>query len=125
MAEGFLRHIAGDRYESLSAGTRPTALNPLAVRAMAEVGIDISRQRSKGPDAFADSRVDVVITVCSPANDDCPVYPAATERLPWDFDDPAESTGTEAERMTVFRRVRDEIHGRIRAFLDAGGRNLR
>lgn len=121
MAEGFLRHLAGDRFESLSAGARPAALNPLAVRVMAEVGVDISGQRSKGPDAIAEPGVDVVVTVCNRANEICPVYPAAAGRLHWDFDDPAESTGTEAERMTVFRRVRDEIHGRIRAFLEVGG----
>ena len=121
MAEGFLRHLAGDRFESFSAGTRPTPLNPLAVKAMAEVGIDISGHRSKGPDTFADPRMDVVITVCNRANENCPVYPGATQRLHWEFDDPAASTGTEAERMTVFRRVRDEIRGRIRAFLDADG----
>ena len=125
MAEGFLRHFAGGRMESLSAGTRPTDLNPLAVRAMAEICIDISRQRSKGPDTFADRRVDFVITVCNRANDNCPVYPASTERLHWDLDDPAEATGTRDERMTVFRRVRDEIHHRVRAFLKASGGRLR
>lgn len=125
MAEGFLRHLAGDRLESLSAGTFPTDLNPLAVRAMAEVCIDISRQRSKGPDTIADRRVDVLITVCNRANDNCPVYPAATERLHWDVHDPAKATGTEDERMTVFRRARDEIHHRVRAFLEASGGHSR
>ena len=119
MAEGFLRHLAGERFESLSAGTRPVPLNPLAVKAMAEVGIDISRQRSKGPETFAAPRMDVVITVCARANDNCPVYPAATERLHWEIDDPAETTGIEEERMSVFRSVRDEICHRIRAFLEA------
>lgn len=125
MAEGYLRNLAGDRFESVSAGTRPTTLNPLAVKSMAEVGIDISRHRSKGPDAFADIRMDVVITVCNRANDDCPANPAATERIHWNLDDPAEATGTDDERMTVFRRVRDEIHERVRAFLEAGGRQSR
>jgi arsenate reductase len=120
MAEGFLRHIAGDRFESLSAGTHPTTLNPLAVKVMAEVGIDISRQRSKGPDTLADPTMDVVVTVCDRANGNCPVYPDATARIHWSFEDPAEATGTEDQRMIVFRRVRDEIQGRIRAFLDAG-----
>ena len=120
MAEGFLRHLAGGRFKSLSAGTRPTNLNLLAVKAMAEIAIDIAGQRSKGPDTLADPNVDVVITVCDRANDNCPVYFDATERLHWSFDDPAEATGAEAERLTVFRRVRDEIHGRILKFLDPG-----
>ncbi len=124
MAEGLLRQLANDRFESLSAGTRPTTLNPLAVKAMAEIGVDISVQISKAPDAFADPNVDVVITVCDRANDNCPVYFDATERLHWSLDDPAEATGTEDERMAVFRRVRDEIHGRIRKFLDTGGRRF-
>ena len=124
MAEGFLRNIAGDRFESLSAGTRPTTLNPLAVTAMAEVGIDISRQQPKGIATLADANVDVVITVCDRAHDNCPVCFDAIERLHWSFDDPAAATGTEDERMTVFRRVRDEIRGRIRRFLDTGGRRF-
>jgi arsenate reductase len=124
MAEGLLRQLAKDRFESLSAGTRPTTLNPMAVKAMAEIGVDISLQISKAPDAFADPNVDVVITVCDRANDNCPVYFDATERLHWRLDDPAEATGTEDERMAVFRRVRDEIHGRIRKFLDTDGRRF-
>ena len=124
MAEGFLRHIAGDRFESSSAGTRPVALNPLAVRAMAEVGIDISRQQAKGPDTLANPTFDVVVTVCDRAIESCPVYHGATERLHWSFDDPAETRGTDDQRMAVFRRVRDEIHGRIRKFLDTGGRRF-
>ena len=121
MAEGLLRQLAGDRFESLSAGTRPTTLNPMAVRALAEIGVDISVQRSKAHDAFADSNVDVVITVCDRANESCPVYNGATARLHWSFDDPAEARGTDEQRMSVFRRVRDQIHDRILKFLETGG----
>lgn len=117
MAEGFLRHLAGDRFESLSAGTHPSTLNPLAVKAMAEVGIDISAQTSKSPDAFGDLPMDCVVTVCDRAKESCPVYPASTRHLHWSFEDPAEAEGTEAERMRVFRKVRDQIRAQIEGFL--------
>ena len=125
MAEGFLRHLAGDRFESLSAGTRPTTLNPLAVRAMAEVGVDISGQRSKGPDTIEGLPVDIVVTVCDRARGNCPVYPDATAQIHWSLDDPAESCGTPDRRMVVFRRVRDEIQSRIREFLENEGCDFR
>ncbi|HLG14901.1 MAG TPA: arsenate reductase ArsC [Blastocatellia bacterium] len=117
MAEGLLREIAGERFEVASAGTNPTAVNPMAVRAMAEVSVDISSHRSKSVDEMADKPFDCVITVCDRARDACPIFPGAGEQLHWSLDDPAEAMGTEDDRMAVFRRVRDEIAERIRRFV--------
>ena len=111
MAEGLLRHEAGDRFEVFSAGTKPTHVRPEAIEAMAEIGIDISTHRSKSVDEFVGQPLDYVITVCSNANETCPVFPGATSRLHWPFDDPA------AEDTAAFRRVRDQIHARIMLFL--------
>ena len=118
MAEGFLRHFAGDRFDVASAGTRPSVLNPDAVKVMREVGVDIAQHRSKNVDEFAGQRFDHVITVCDRARESCPIFPGATRLDHWSFDDPAEATGTSEERMAVFRRVRDEIAARIQRFLD-------
>ncbi|TRZ97926.1 MAG: arsenate reductase ArsC [Nitrospiraceae bacterium] len=118
MAEGFLRHFAGDRFDVASAGTRPAVLNPGAIDAMREVGVDIAQHRSKSVDEFAGQRFDHVITVCDRARESCPIFPGPTCLHQWSFDDPAEATGTLEERMAVFRRVRDEIAARIRRFLD-------
>ena len=118
MAEGFLRHFAGDRFDMASAGTRPAVLNPGAVDAMREVGVDIAQHRSKNVDELAGQRFDHVITVCDRARESCPIFPGATCLDHWPFDDLAEATGTSEERMAVFRRVRDEIAARIRRFLD-------
>ena len=113
MAEGLLRHLAGDRFEVASAGTHPTGLNPGAVQAMAEIGIDISTHHSKKLDPYLGQPFDCVITVCDSANEACPVFPGAARRLHWSFEDPA------GGRPSLFRRVRDEIAGRIREFLAA------
>jgi len=121
MAEGFLRHFACDRFDVASAGTRPSVLNPGAVDAMREVGVDIAQHRSKNVDEFVGQRFDHVITICDRARESCPIFPGATCLDHWPFDDPAEATGTSEERMAVFRRVRDEIAGRIRRFLDGTG----
>jgi arsenate reductase len=120
MAEGLLRHEAGDRFEVFSAGTRPTHVRPEAIEAMAEIGIDISGHRSKSVDEFVGQDLDYVITVCSNANETCPVFPGATRRLHWPFDDPATVGGTDAVRQAAFRRIRDQIHGRIMVFLGGG-----
>lgn len=112
MAEGFLRHFAGDRFEATSAGTNPTGLNPDAVRVMSEVGVDISRQESKPIRPFLARRVNYAITVCDPATETCPIFPGVVKRLQWRFDDPADATGP--DRLEVFRRVRDEIDAQIR-----------
>jgi arsenate reductase len=91
MAEGLLRHIYGDKYEVFSAGTNPTNVNPLAIKAMAEIGIDISKHRSKSVMEFIDQSFDYVITVCGNAQKTCPVFPGEHEKIHWDLEDPAEA----------------------------------
>jgi arsenate reductase len=118
MAEGLLGHLAGERFEVASAGTHPTAVNPLAIRVMEEVGIDISQQRSKSVAEMTGHDFDWAITVCDNAREACPVFPGTAERVHWSFDDPAEATGTEEDRLWVFSRVRDEIAERIRRFIE-------
>ena len=118
MAEGLLRHLAGDRFEAASAGTHPAGLNPGAVAVMQEIGINISSHRSKQVDEYKDARFDYVITVCDRAKETCPIFPASSVQLHWSFEDPAAAVGTIEERQRVFRRVRDEIAERIRPFID-------
>ena len=113
MAEGLLRHLAGDRFEAMSAGTEATHVRPLAIKAMEEVGIDISGQESKTLDRYLQEHLDYVITVCDDANEACPFFPGAAERLHWSFEDPSKAEGTEEERLAVFRSVRDLIHRHI------------
>jgi arsenate reductase len=117
MAEGFLRHLAGDRFEVASAGIDPKGVNPLAIAAMREVGIDISGHRSKTAGSLLGQHFPYVITVCDNANERCPVFPGVLTRLHWPLEDPAKATGSEGERLAVFRRVRDEIGRRVRAFI--------
>jgi arsenate reductase len=113
MAEGFLGALAGDRYEVASAGTEKTRVHPLAVKVMAEAGIDISAHTSKTLEVFLQEPWDHVITVCDVANETCPVFPKAANRLHWGFHDPSAAAGTEEERVAVFRQVRDQIQRRI------------
>jgi arsenate reductase len=115
MAEGLLRHDAGERFTVESAGTKPSAVRPEAIAVMSELGIDISTQRSKHVDEFQGQRFDYVITVCDNAREACPVFFGATKRLHHSFDDPAAFHGSEVERLARFRRVRDELRG----YLDA------
>ena len=117
MAEGFLRALAGDRFEIASAGTEATRVHPLAIRAMEEVGISLAGHTSKTLDRFLGQPWEYVITVCDSANERCPAFPAPTRRLHWDFDDPSLATGTEPERLEVFRKVRDELLARLSAWL--------
>jgi arsenate reductase len=117
MAEGLLRHLAGDRYEVASAGTQPGGLNPEAVEAMREIGVDISGHRSKSVEEFPDQEFDYVITVCDRARASCPVFPASVSNLHWSLDDPAAASGSPEQRKAVFRRVRDEIASRLRDFV--------
>jgi arsenate reductase (thioredoxin) len=121
MAEGALREIAGDRFDAASAGTTPSRINPMTVRVMAEIGIDISEQRSKSVVEMMGERFDYVITVCDRAREACPVFPGPSTKLHWSFDDPASAEGGEEERLEVFRRVRDEIVSSIREFVDHSG----
>jgi arsenate reductase len=120
MAEGLLRHLAGDRFEVMSAGTEATHVRPLAVRAMDEVGIDISGQESKTLDRYVGEPSDYVITVCEEANEACPFFPGAAERLHWSLPDPAAAQGTEEERLEVFRSVRDLLRDYIEGELVNG-----
>jgi arsenate reductase (thioredoxin) len=113
MAEGLLRQLAGDRFEVMSAGTEATHIRPLAIRAMDEIGIDISGQESKTLDRYLDEPFDYVITVCDDANEACPFFPGAANRLHWSFEDPSRVEGSEEERLAVFRSVRDRIRERI------------
>ena len=117
MAEGWLRHLAGDKFEALSAGTNPIGVNPQAVEVMQEVGIDISHQQSKHVAEFQGRRLHYVITVCDHAQASCPTEPRGDVRLHWSFDDPAHAQGSALERVQVFRRVRDEIGKKIQGWL--------
>lgn len=116
MAEALLRHQAGDRFETHSAGTEATRVHPLAVAAMREVGVDISKQRSKTLDEYLRQTFDYVVTVCDQANESCPIFPGASNRIHWSFKDPSQATGTDEERLQTFRIVRDEIAARLRLF---------
>ena len=117
MAEGFARHLGGGIVEASSAGIEAHGQNPRAIRAMAEIGIDISGQESTVVTDGMIEEVDLVVTVCGHADAHCPVLPPGVEKLHWPFDDPAQATGSEEEIMTEFRRVRDEIGTRIEAWL--------
>jgi arsenate reductase len=114
MAEGLLRHDAGDRFNVYSAGTRPTQVRPEAITVMQELGIDISGHRSKSVDEFASQDFDYVVTVCDNAKASCPVFPGHTKQIHWSFDDPAAIEGSQEQRLAAFRRVRDELRARLR-----------
>ena len=116
MAEGLLRHDAGTRFEVHSAGTRPGHVRPEAIAVMKELGIDISKHRSKSVDEFAGESFDYVLTVCDHAKETCPIYPGHLKRFHQNFEDPADSAGSEAERLAIFRKVRDEIRSFLRRF---------
>ena len=113
MAEGLLRALGGKRFEVFSAGTEATRVRPLGVRAMAEMGIDIAGQESKTLDRYLDQLFDAVITVCDQANEACPVFFGARQRLHWSLPDPSQATGTEEQQLAVYREVRDALRERI------------
>jgi arsenate reductase len=117
MAEGFLNHLSQGRWKVRSAGVFPSYVHPLAIRAMEEIGIDISDQTSKSMDEFRQEEFDFIITLCDHAAMVCPNFPGKGKRIRWPFEDPAGAIGTIEERMAVFRRVRDEIKDRIKEFL--------
>jgi arsenate reductase (thioredoxin) len=117
MAEGLLRHFGGDDFEASSAGTNPVSLNPDAVAVMKEVGIDISRQQSKHLQEFSGQHIPYVITVCDKAKDTCPVFPSGVCTLHWGLEDPAAAEGTGAQRLSVFRQVRDKIQKHVLDFI--------
>ena len=117
IAEGFLRAAAGERVNVQSAGSKPAGyVHPLAIKVMAEVGIDISGHRSKHLSEFLNQHVDTVITVCGNADAACPIFPGQLNRHHWPFDDPAKATGSEEEILACFRRVRDEMHRVFEAY---------
>jgi len=113
MAEALVEALFPDRYETYSAGTEPSGVNPYAVMVMAEIGIDIASHRSKGVDEFLGKELDYVVTLCDQAKQTCPFFPGGKESLHRSFEDPAAFSGSEEEKMAVFRRVRDEIRGWI------------
>ena len=116
MAEGLLRHDGGPEYQVFSAGTQPSRVRPEAIQVMREVGIDISAQRSKSVDEFVGQDFDYVITVCDNAKESCPIFPVKTKRIHWSIQDPAVAQGSEEETLTAFRRSRDELRARLKAF---------
>lgn len=117
MAEGWLRHLDGARFNVASAGTHPVGLNARAVTVMKEAGIDISNHRSKRVDELLERQFDYVITVCDRAKETCPIFRGASSVLHWSFNDPADAQGNEEARLAVFRHVRDEIAEHIREFI--------
>jgi arsenate reductase (thioredoxin) len=116
MAEGLLRHDAGERFEVESAGTKASFVRPEATAVMSELGIDVSGHRSKNVEEFEGQQFDYVITVCDNARESCPVFFGKAKKLRHDFEDPAALTGSEEERLARFRRVRDELRGFLREF---------
>jgi arsenate reductase len=117
MAEGLLRYLAGDQFEVFSAGAKPATVNPLAIQAMDERGIDIRAHRSKHLNEFLAQPFDYVITVCDNAAESCPVFPGPAKRIHWSFPDPAAVQGDQDERLASFRAVRDAIEAQLRAWL--------
>lgn len=116
MAEGLLREALGHRFEIHSAGSKPSRVRPEAITVMREIGIDISGHRSKHLDEYLGTEFRYVITVCDNAAETCPVFPGVAERIHWSFEDPAAVEGNEETRLAAFRRIRDEIAERVRAF---------
>ncbi len=121
MAEGFLRHLAGDRFQACSAGTEPKGIARLTVEVMREIGVDVSGQRSKSVAEFAGERFDYVITVCDSARQRCPAFPGGGERIHWCVDDPAEAEAREEPSRQALGAARDELRARIEGFLQQGG----
>lgn len=121
LAEALWNQIGHGEWEAVSAGSRPAGyVHPLAIRAAAEVGLDLSKARSKSLDEFRTKSFDLVVTVCDNAREACPIFSGGGSSLHWPFEDPAHATGSEDERMATFRRVRDEIAARIRRYLTDG-----
>jgi len=120
MAEGILRHYGCDRYDVFSAGTNPSAVNPVAIQVMKEIGIDISNQRSKHVDEFKNQKFDYVITVCDDAKESCPLFPGKAKRLHWSFPDPPHDREVTGEVLDEFRKVRDLIHAQFKYAAENG-----
>jgi arsenate reductase len=118
MAEGWLRHLGGERFDVYSAGIVAHGKNPRAIAVMKEAGVDISGQESKQLDPAVLNELDLLVTVCGNADETCPAVPVSCERQHWPFDDPAKATGGEEEIMAEFSRVRDQIRTRIEKFVN-------
>lgn len=116
MGEGLFRREGGREYAVESAGTKPSRVRPEAIAVMHEIGIDISGHRSKSVEEFSGQSFDYVVTVCDNARDTCPVFPAGTQRIHWSLEDPAAVQGSEQERLAAFRRIRDQLHERVKTF---------
>ena len=120
MAEAIWEQLGEGSWESESAGSKPSGyVHPLAVEAAGELGLDLSEYQSKSLDQFIDRKFDLVVTVCDNAKESCPVFPGAVETFHWPFDDPADAEGTDEQKMSVFRRVRDEISDKIKRYLES------
>ena len=119
MAEGLLRELAGAQFDVFSAGNKPSSVNPLAIQAMRERGIDISQHRSKHLNEFVAQPFDYVITVCDQAAETCPIFPGRARRIHWNFPDPAAVKGSDEKRLRAFRQTCDAIEMRLRAWLMA------
>ncbi|MDQ6954333.1 MAG: arsenate reductase (thioredoxin) [Mariprofundaceae bacterium] len=118
MAEGWLKQLGGDRFDVYSAGIVAHGKNPRAIAVMKEAGVDISKQQSEQLDSFMLNKLDLLVTVCGNADKTCPAIPVSCEKQHWPFDDPAKATGSEEQVMTAFRRVRDQVCGRIKIFVN-------
>jgi arsenate reductase len=121
MAEGLLRHEAGDLFDVYSAGTHPGSVRPEAVEVMSAIHIDITGQFSKPVEQFIGQHFDYVITVCDKAKENCPAFPGVPNQFHWPFDDPCKTIGGDDARLAAFRRVRDRIHARLMVFLGESG----
>ena len=120
MGEGLINHDLGDQWQAYSAGTKPTGyVHPLAINALAELGVDISQNVSKSTDEFKTMPLDMVVTVCDDAAENCPVWLGVGKRVHIGFPDPAHAAGSEAEQMAVFREVRDAIREQVVGYLAA------
>jgi arsenate reductase len=117
MGEGLFRAEVREGFDVFSAGTKPSSVRPEAIAVMKEIGLDISGHRSKSVDEFTGEHFDYVVTVCDNARDNCPVFPGGTARVHWSFEDPAAVQGSEEVRLAAFRRIRDQIQERVRAFV--------
>lgn len=123
MAEGMLRAWGGDRFEAFSAGTEVSTVRPEAIAAMAEIGIDISQQRSKSVEDFLGQKFEWVITVCDQARQNCPIFPGVEQTGHWSVEDPSQATGNDEQRLKTFGRVRDDLRNRIHVFILAASRD--
>ncbi len=117
MAEGYLRAVAGDRFEVASAGTQATQVHPLAIQVMQEIGVDLKGHTSKTLEGLAREPWDFVITVCDQAREHCPFFPTSTQRLHWSLADPSQAKGSEADRLQAFRQIRNNLIARIQSWL--------